>query len=184
MATKMIKKSELRYDNGYLSLEDGTVVTPANDMVVVAYNRLEIAVQKQNFARKNGLFEDKPEPVTTDDFVPKSEWEVPTPSVKVETPSLDAKVEESMKIVDELDMLENADKANKLIERMEPLFEWAFSDMVMVKDEGCKLRFNGLNMPSPLNITPDGITERCVFAATGKFVQDGSEDKAEAEDDE
>lgn len=163
---KMINKSELSEMNGYLCVSDGTIVAPVSDKVVRAYNALELAVQKRKFADKHGLLKPEEEKVTTDNFEFESAHEVKHGKVIVETPELDKAVARSMKIVDELNIVEQGETINQLIASCEPLIEFVNADHVIV-EEKTGIRIDSINLPSILDITADNIIEYCAYAVTG-----------------
>lgn len=164
---KMIKKDTLSYINGYLCTEDGTIVSPVEPDVVHAYNWLERGIQKRIFVVENDLDEEPKEPVTEEDFEFETEWEIPIPNATCETPMLDKKVKETLKLIDEIEMSEKADKLNEALHMLTPLLEWTLSSYVMVCETGVPVRFDGSHLADPISLTSESVEKLAAFVVTG-----------------
>ena len=98
--TKMFKKSKLSYKNGYI-VKDGKVIGISN-AIVAALNKLEREYQEWLHDQGKVL----PMPIDEDPFEFETEHGKVYPKVSVDTPALDKKAAETLKIMEELDNVE------------------------------------------------------------------------------
>lgn len=164
---KMIKKNTLSYINGYLCTEDGTIVDPVDHDVVLSYNWLERGIQKRIFVVENDLDEKPKKPVNWEDFEFETEWEIPVPNATCETPTLDKKIKEALKLADEIEMSEKADKLNEALSLLTPLLEWTLSDYVMVCETEAPTRFDGSHLRDPISLTSESVEKLAAYVVTG-----------------
>lgn len=155
MAMKMYNKSELQYKGGYLVTSDNKVVGIDNNIVVL-FNGLEEDIQYAKFMRTQELLT-LPEP--TMEFHRKSEHGKIVPTIEVETPKLDAAVEKSVKMMDELDAVSNAAKANEYFEKIMPLVMFVDDEFVVSVDQPSQYRFDLLCVGNPLELTKDKLVD-------------------------
>ena len=115
---KMYLKSDLKFVDGYLIANDDNVVA-LPDKVAKQIHDLETCIQKLMY------LDEQPEPTTErslDGSKCKSIRMVPT--VKADTPTLDKKVAEGKKILNETSELDMSEKINDVISDFEDAFEW------------------------------------------------------------
>lgn len=127
---KMYLKSDLKFVDGYLINGDGDVVA-LPEKVAEQINDLETRIQKLIY------LDDQPEAQperSLDGFKRKTTRQVPV--VKVDTPTLDEKVAESKKLLDEIRDLGKAEKINEIFLDYTEAFEWLRSDHFV---EGSKI---------------------------------------------
>lgn len=124
---KMYKKSELTLNHGLLVSKDGDIVLPDYRIVRQA-NALEDMVQETAYLMAQP--EATPMP-SLDGYKRVSIDDSETRKFTVDTPTMDAKAEEAMKLMDEIDDTATADKANSMIERFKPLLDFVSQDFVV-----------------------------------------------------
>lgn len=129
---KMYKKSDLTIVDGLLVNPDtGDIVTPSTATVWEA-NELERLVQKAMWLRDQPEATPAPDPA---DFVRVSEFGTGKPMFHTSTPTLDAKAEEAMRIMAELDDTALIEEANQLAQTLENLVAFVSSDNVIDTEE-------------------------------------------------
>ena len=151
---KMYEKKELEYKGGYLVAGDKVVGLDNN--LVVLFNGLEEDYQFAKFMRTKEMLT---LPSPTIEFHRKSEHGKIVPTIEVETPELDAAVEKSVKMMDELDTVSNAAKANEYLEKIMPLIQFVEDEFVVSVDQPKQYRFDLLCVGNPLELTKDKLVE-------------------------
>jgi hypothetical protein len=147
-------KNGLRYHDGYLLDDTNQILVPSCDLIR-QFNELEHKLQEARWKAK------LPSVKASSDFKFDSEHNVTTFRYEAETPCLDEQVEWSLKIMEELDEVEKADKRNKIINELSLVVEFVENDKVLVDDSG-KLsmdRFDLKNIGNPLELTSDKLHE-------------------------
>lgn len=102
---KLRNKSKLVWNNGYITTKKGKLVA-LPDKVQNELDLLEVMIEK-NFHEQ-----EQPKPAAPKPFK-RLGLELPLAPVKIETPLLDQKIEESMALMEEID---EANTAKKLVE--------------------------------------------------------------------
>lgn len=148
---KLIDKKKLSFSNGVVSM--GDEVVSIDPKIVNILNAMETAIQMRTYLNA----QPKATPMPSLEGFKRERigktWELEDP----ETPELDAKVERAKKLCVEMDAVTDVKKANKLLEKISPLMDFADSDKVMVS-----LDYNGLiidtpSIGNPLELTTDEI---------------------------
>lgn len=151
---KMYNKEELEYKGGYLVAGDKVVGLDNN--LVRMLNELEEDYQFAKFTRTKEMLT---LPSPTMEFRRKSEHGKIMPTIEVETPELDAAVEKSVKMMDELDAVSSATIANEYIEKIMPLIMFAADSFVVSVDQPSQERLDLLCVGNPLELTKDKLVD-------------------------
>ena len=154
MAIKMFNKGECEYKGGYIVCE-GKVVCIDNK-VVDMFNKLDLDVQRAQFESTNCPDVVKP----TGEFVPKSEHGQIYPKIEANTPELDEFAEHAMKIMDEIDSINDANMVNEYIEGVLPIFEFVAEDFIVSGEQPTQHRFDLPTLGNPLELTKEDV---CAF---------------------
>ena len=115
---KMYLKSNLKFVDGYLIDHDDNVVA-LPEKAAEQINKLETCIQKLMY------LDDQPEPQperSLDGFKRESTHKAPV--VNPDTPTLDKKVAEGKKLLEEIRERDKADKINDILSDFEEAFEW------------------------------------------------------------
>ena len=115
---KMYLKCNLKFVDGYLIDNDDNVVA-LPEKVAEQINKLETCIQKLMY------LDDQPEPQperSLDGFKRESTRKVPV--VHPDTPTLDKKVAEGKKLLEEIRERDKADEINDTLSDFEDAFEW------------------------------------------------------------
>lgn len=151
---KMYEKKELEYKGGYLVAGDKVVGLDNN--LVRMLNELE---EEYQFAKFTHTKEMLTLPSPTMEFHRKSEHGKIMPTIEVETPELDAAVEKSVKMMDELDAVSSATIANEYLEKIMPLIMFADDPFVVSIDQPSQERLDLLCVGNPLELTKDKLVD-------------------------
>jgi hypothetical protein len=149
------------YKKSILSLIDGMLVSPDGDIVgvdpaiVSQANKLETLFQQGKYLMAQP--EATPAP-SLDGFERKSAFDISESKFDVSTPVLDAKAEETMALMDELDDMATASKANDMIEEFRELISFAMADYVVDCGTPVCLRFDTPTIGSVLELTPKDVS--------------------------
>lgn len=151
---KMYEKKELEYKGGYLVAGDKVVGLDNN--LVRMLNELE---EEYQFAKFTHTKEMLTLPSPTMEFHRKSEHGKIMPTIEVETPELDAAVEKSVKMMDELDAVSSATIANEYLEKIMPLIMFVDDPFVVSVDQPSQERLDLLCVGNPLELTKDKLVD-------------------------
>lgn len=124
---KMYKKSELTLNHGLLVSKDGDIILPDYRIVQQA-NALEDMVQETTYLMAQP--EATPMP-SLDGFKRMSIDDSESRKFTVDTPTMDAKADEAMKLMEELDDVTTADKANTILDKFKPFLDFVTQDFVV-----------------------------------------------------
>lgn len=155
---KMYDKMNLMYVNGLMVDSDGNVVAIDNAIVDMA-NELETRIQKAKY------LEAQPEAVaipTLDGFERESEFKLK--KVECTTPVMDERVEESKKIMDELDSMFMTNKVNDDIDRYRDLLLFVKETTVVSAEHEAPHKFDVPTMGSPLDWDYDTMLDFIALA--------------------
>lgn len=119
---KMYKKSDLKFENGYVLTQDDEVVALPHG-IAEQLNEMETLLQQQQYLLMQPAA--KPEP-SLDGF--KRESIVKVPRVKVSTKHLDKQIKRSENILEDLRQLSLADKVNGIIDKYRDLMVFLDGD--------------------------------------------------------
>ena len=120
----MYEKYELTYKNGYIVNKDDCIIN-VDDNLVRMFNDLERRLQK---ALYNANTKQEPAIYPGFEFISEHYDKI---ELKADTPKLDAKIQESIDIMDEIDNLDVSNKAKVLLDRYEPIVEFVRDDFVV-----------------------------------------------------
>lgn len=163
---KMYKKSVLSLIDGMLVSPDGDIVS-VDSAIVSQANKLETLLQQGKYLMAQP--EATPAP-SLDGFERKSAFDISESKFDVSTPILDAKAEETMALMDELDDMATASKANEMIEEFRELISFAKADYVIDCGTPVCLRFDTPTIGSILELTTKDVSD--VVALVNGLVED------------
>lgn len=151
---KLVSKKDLKYVNGYITDNEGTVVN-IDYRIAHFLNKLEVCIQKAKYIKA------QPEcqfPPSLDGFELESEHKV----YKIEepkTPKLDARANLAKGILDEMVAVNNAKECNEFIKANAVVFEWLDSDLIVVDSSEAGVRFDLPTLGNPLELTAEGVMD-------------------------
>lgn len=155
MAMKMFNKSECEYKGGYI-VSNGEVVAIDNEIVDLL-NKLEEDVQRVEFERTScgslPCYQDPGE------FTRISEHGKIMPFVGANTPELDKLAEQGMKIMDEIDKVADAAKANEYFNGIKLLIMFVNEEFIVSGEHGTQHRFDLPTIGNPLELDKDKLSE-------------------------
>lgn len=140
---KFYSKSDLTFKSGYVVNSDGDVVALPKG-VARQLNEIEEMVQRAKWVDEHEAPEAEPE-----EFVRKSAFK-PAPVITASTPLLDKKVEESMRLHEEIEGKLCADKLNEIIKGFKEAFAFCDEDDFVEGDEVIRLDLPTLGDPLKL----------------------------------
>lgn len=152
---KLYNKKDLEFKDGYLVDKDGNVIQP-DPMVVMQANRLETTWQQAN----HWASQPKPELIperTLDDFQRESMFDQPY-EVVYKTPVLDQKIEESLKLINEIEGSNITEIINNSINDYKELINWTSSDTFFGNDDVHNpAKFDTPVLGNPLDYAAKGV---------------------------
>lgn len=151
---KAIKKTDLVFDDGYLTTSEGDIVA-VDPKIVEDFNRLEMILQKAAYDKEKN----SKTSVEIEDFAFESMHKKKL-EIKVETPTIDKKIEMTTKFLEENAKVICAQNANRLLDGMQELLEFADSDKVYSIEGIAPVRFDTKTIGDPLKITIEGLTKK------------------------
>ena len=159
---KMYKKSDLTLVNGMFVDKDMNVIA-VSPYIVHEANDLETLAQKTDYLMAQPPASPMP---TLDGFERQSSKDTGI-KFNTTTPVMDAKMQEAMDLMDELDDVALVDKANAMLDDFKHLIEFAKNDYVVSEDGifGCTNPFDMPTLGSILELTPEDICSVVAFAA-------------------
>ncbi len=150
---KMYKKNELSFIDGMLVTEDGKIVVPSKK-IVNQFNDFETMCQRHDYMADQPDYSPAP---SLDGFERKSAFGHAGGFVQ-NTPLIDAKVEETMKLLDELDRARATNDANDLLDEFEHMMLFVVNDYVVDLGDGAELvLFDTPTIGDPLKLTEKEI---------------------------
>ena len=159
---KIYKKSECKYEDGYITCK-GRIVQVDNEIVDLI-NKLEDDVQ---LAKHNRLCESLTSAVPPlPKFGRKTEFGQIYPMVVADTPELDDAVGKAERIMDEIDEMARADKANEYFAGIKPLFLFVNTKTIVSCDQDVQHRFDLPTVGNPLELDKDKLSD----LVTGMFM--------------
>lgn len=141
---KFYSKSDLTFKSGYVVNADGDVVALPKG-VARQLNEIEEIVQKAKWVNEHEAPEAEPE-----EFVRKSAFK-PAPVITANTPLLDQKVEEAVRLHEEIEGKLRADTLNEIIKSFKEAF--AFCDEDDFVEGGEVVRLDLPTLGDPLKLT-------------------------------
>lgn len=147
---KFYSKSDLTFESGYVVNSDGDVVALPKG-VAKQLNDIETMVQEAAWVSAHEVEEREPEK-----FERKSAFGF-APTVTADTPLLDAKIEEAMKLREEIEQQLCADKLTEIIAGFKEAFAFCDEDNFVEGDKVTRLDLPTLG--DPLKLTAIGLTK-------------------------
>lgn len=155
---KMYKKSDLTLNNGLLVSKDGDIVLP-DFRIVQQANGLETMVQKAKYLMSQP--EATPMP-SLDGFERMSISDNESRKFEVSTPVMDAKAEEAMKLMGEIDDMATVEKANAMLDDFKTLLDFVSQDFVI--DCGDQLyKFDTPVLGNVLELTEEDVVKAIAY---------------------
>lgn len=146
---KFMKKEKLTYKNGYLINEKGKIVMPDYD-VVYQFNNLEEEFQKAMYLKAQPKAVAAP---SMEGWEKVSEHEVDVEDMFfAETPTLDKKIEESIALMDDIDVANKVDKLRAISAGYPKVIEFINSREIIVYEDN-EYRFDMATLGNPLEFT-------------------------------
>ena len=146
---KKFNKSDLTIIDGLLVSEETNEVVVINPVIVEQANHLETMLQQATYLGKQP--EAAPEP-SLDGFKRKSIYDNNN-KFTAKTPLLDAKSEETLALMDELDDVATVAEANETLQKFDKLMSFAYRDFVFDRG-GDPLPFDTPTLGNVLELTP------------------------------
>lgn len=146
---KLVNKSDLVFDNGYITDESGNIWS-IGKKVVEQLNDCELALQQTLY------MESQPKAVKAPSMEGFKRQSIRTSfSVGMpETPLVDKKIEESMAMLEELDRVQDAKKTNQVLASFPELVEFLASERVRINDTDDIEIIDTPALGNPLELTP------------------------------
>lgn len=152
---KMYKKSDLTIIDGMLVTPAGDIVMPDRSIVEQA-NELETKLQMASYLSAQP--EATPAP-SLDGFKRTSVNDKVSDLFKVSTPLMDMKAKESLLIMDEIDDIVAAGRANDMLASYSELASFASVDYVVDTGNGSVMQFDTPTIGSVLDLTIEKLSE-------------------------
>lgn len=153
---KTYKKSNLTYVNGYIM--NGDEIVQIDNEIVIQANQLEADVQRASFNQKRKAAIDAVKLAADTKFSFKSERKRPV--IQANTPTLDEMVEKSIDLMDELDALKGAERANEYFRQIVELVEFVQDDFVVeCPAQAAQERFDLPTLGNPLEWDKDKLSD-------------------------
>ena len=169
---KMYKKSDLSIIDGMLVNRNNEIVFPKTPVIIEA-NKLETMVQEAAYLHAQP--EATPMP-TLDGFKRESIKDKKDLMFTVDTPIMDMKTREAMRLMDEIDDMATADTANELIGKFMNLIEFVDSDTFVACDCGdAVMCFDTPTLGSVLELTRADVVE-AIANICGLVASDADDD--------
>lgn len=153
MTMKMFNKAECEYKSGYIVC-NGEVVCIDNEIVDL-FNKLDVDVQRARYEAQSCAGVAAP----ADEFRPCSEHGAVYPVIEVETPELDKMTDRTMKMMDEIDTMANATKANEYIAGILPLCRFVGDDFIVSAEHSTQHRFDLPAVGNPLELDKEKLSD-------------------------
>ena len=150
---KFVKKSDLKFDSGYL-VHEGEIVA-VDPAIVKQCNAFDLMVQKVEWIEANKI-----EAKATEPFERKSMYEKPM-VFEAETPIADKKAEETVAWLAEKEKVNTARHGNNIVEVFEEFVRFVVDDKVLLVDAE-PVRFDCPVLGNPLAITEEQVHELIV----------------------
>lgn len=150
---KFVKKSDLKFDSGYL-VHEGKIVA-VDPAIVKQCNAFDLMVQKAEWIEANRIEAKAAEP-----FERKSMYEKPM-TFMAETPIADKKAEDTVAWLKEKENVETASRGNTIVEIFEEFVRFVVDGKVLLVDAE-PVRFDCPELGDPLAITEEQVSELIV----------------------
>lgn len=174
---KMYKKSDVTLNHGLLVSKDGDIILP-DPRIVQQANNLETMVQKVAYLS----FQPKATPAPSlDGFERESIDDSKSRKFEVSTPVMDAKADEAMKLMDEIDDVTTANAANAMLDDFKELLDFVTQDFVI--DCGDQLyKFDTPTLGNVLELTEADVIDEVAYACGMTKKDEGTKKRIHAEE--
>lgn len=152
---KMYDKNGCEYKGGYI-VRYGEVVCIDNEVVDIL-NKLEEDIQRARYNKEVAL--NTPCSLPVEPFARETERGEIYPYVVANTPTLDNKVEQTQKIMDELDAMQSADEINNYFAGIGPVIQFVNDNFIVSCEQGAQHRFDLPTIGNPLKLDEDKLSE-------------------------
>lgn len=167
---KLVKKSKLKFKNNMFFHKNKAV--DIDPEVTRQLNKLEETIQMYDYLNAQPK---ESAPRSLAGFKRKSSNEGRGIDVSVHTPELDARKASALKIKDELEKLDSANQAQKLLDEIVDLIEWLQSDEVLISPAGQYVTKHDYRMlGNPLELMPDEVLHIVDHMATDPDINIGT----------
>ena len=169
MKTKVVKKSKLKFKDGYFFDKKGRLVAIDHE-IVYQINKVEEIVQMYLYLKNQPKYQ--PEP-SLEGFEFKSTEGLL--HVETQTPTFDKLYEDALTIMAELDNKAKADAANRFFKEYKELVRWIKSDEIFITvNPGIRPpRVDTCKLGNPLEFSVEDFTDVVMNIATeGKAKRD------------
>ena len=157
--TRFISKKECEYKKGFVTRNNEIIGLPVD--VVFQLRRLEGAFQRARYLATQPA--GRPAP-SLDGFEFESEHKVDVPWIEhVDTPALDAKIDESLALISELEKMHMVGQVNQYRSSFRNLFEFVGNDEFIEASE--PMRLDLATIGNPLTLTTDMLVGICDYIA-------------------
>lgn len=151
--TKLIKKKDCKFKNCQIVKGDELIGIPR--VVWMQLNKLELMFQQYRYL--GSQLPGRPGP-SLDGFVRESMLDGSMPYIDMpDTPVTDARVEEAMEFMAEIDAVEATTQANQMIDRFKDLVLWCKGKKFVEGD--CYDPIDTPALGNPLDLTPKAIAQ-------------------------
>lgn len=155
---KMYKKSDVTLNHGLLISKDGDIILP-NYLIVKQANSLETLVQKMAYLSAQPKATPAP---SLDGFERVSIDDSKSRKFEVSTPVMDAKADEAMKLMDEIDDVTTANAANAMLDDFKEFLDFVTQDFVI--DCGDQLyKFDTPTLGNVLELTEADVVDAVAY---------------------
>lgn len=152
---KMFDKAQCEYKGGYIVCDDEIVAV--DNEIVDLFNKLESDIQRSRFEASNcGELPCYKEP---GEFVRVSEYGRIMPHVEAKTPELDALAEHTLKLMDEIDAMGDADRTNEYFGGIKPLIQFVNDKFIVSGDQATQHRFDLPTVGNPLELDVESLSK-------------------------
>ena len=161
---KIYNKSDVQFFNGYIVKGNKSKkVIGIDNEIVDLFNKIEYDYQRAKYLAKQPkveagdyTFEDfKFEHNNNDEF-----------TVTANTPYLDRKIAETLKIMDDLDAITQSDRFNDYINGIKPVMQFIDNDFIVSCDQHVQHKFDTKYLGNPLEMTIEDIVD-CIATIVG-----------------
>lgn len=174
---KMYKKSDVMLNHGLLVSKDGDIILP-NYLIVQQANSLETLVQKAAYLSTQPKATPAP---SLDGFERVSIDDSKSRKFEVFTPTMDAKADEAMKLMDELDDVATANAANAMLDDFKEFLDFVTQDFVI--DCGDQLyKFDTPTLGNVLDLTEADVIDAVAYACGMTKKDEGAKKRIYAEE--
>lgn len=149
---KFVKKSDLRFEDGYAIDKDTEEIVALPETVVKELNTLEMDIQHAKYNNLVAAINAKP---NIKPFSFKSAFAADATIKEPETPVMDAKIAESLKLIDEIDDTTDVMAYNKWIGNHPKLAEFISKEKFI--PGGIVIRLDAITIGNPLELTKDKL---------------------------